>query len=92
MTRKRRKAVSFDAMVKYFMLNYDIPTKADLEKLHKRLDHLEMLVKRQPAGSGADKAAKPASSAGNTASTGSEPKRTATTITSVHTIPIEEEA
>lgn len=64
MARKKRKAVSFDAMVKYFMLNYDIPTKADIDSLHRRLDRLEMLVKKQTTRTAAGKAAKQAASAG----------------------------
>lgn len=64
MTRKKRKAVSFDAMVKYFMLNYDIPTKADVEKLHRRMDRLEMLIKKQTTRAGAMQAAKQVSSPG----------------------------
>jgi len=45
MTRKKRKSVSFDAMVKFFMQNYDIPTKKDFDHLLKRLDRLERLIK-----------------------------------------------
>ncbi|MFO7657973.1 MAG: hypothetical protein R6W78_13000 [Bacteroidales bacterium] len=39
-----RKSVSFDAMVKFFMRQYNIPTKRDIEKLMTKLDHLETLV------------------------------------------------
>ena len=46
MSRKKGKAISFDAMVKFFMQNYDIPTKKDVEKLMARLDRLENLVKQ----------------------------------------------
>jgi hypothetical protein len=62
MTRKKRKAVSFDAMVKYFMLNYDIPTKADVDKLHRRLDRLELLIKKQTTRATARRTAKQAPS------------------------------
>ena len=57
MTRGKHKAVTFDAMVKFFIQQYDIPTKKDLEKLYDRLDRLEKLIRtsqgktRQP-GSG----------------------------------------
>ena len=45
MPRRRGKAVSFDAMVKFFMQNYSIPTKKDVEKIIARLDRLENLIK-----------------------------------------------
>lgn len=45
MTRKKGKSVSFDAMVKFFIQNYNIPTKNDLEKLQVRLDQIERLLR-----------------------------------------------
>jgi hypothetical protein len=45
MVRKRGKSVSFDAMVKFFMLNYDIPSRKDIQKIAARLDNLETLIK-----------------------------------------------
>lgn len=45
MPRKKGKAVSFDAMVKFFMQNYNIPTKKDVDQLIIRLDRLENLIK-----------------------------------------------
>jgi hypothetical protein len=45
MAKKRGKAVSFDAMVKYFMQTYQVPTKKDVDKLLERLDHLEKMIK-----------------------------------------------
>ena len=51
MVRKKGKAVSFDAMVKFFLQSYDIPTKRDVEKILARLDHLEALI--SPAAAGA---------------------------------------
>ena len=44
MMRKKGKAVSFDAMVKFFMQNYNIPTKKDVERLMAKLDRLESLI------------------------------------------------
>jgi len=49
MTSKKGKSVSFDAMVKYFIHNYNIPTKKDFESLQKRLDHIEHLLKLDAA-------------------------------------------
>ncbi len=45
MTRKKRKPASFDAMVKLFIRNYDIPTRKDVDMLMAKLDRLESLVK-----------------------------------------------
>ncbi len=45
MRRKKGKAVSFDAMVKFFMQQYNIPTKKDFEKMADRLDRLEKTIK-----------------------------------------------
>ena len=45
MTRRKGKAVSFDAMVKFFMQNYNIPTKKDVDRLMAKLDRLENLLK-----------------------------------------------
>lgn len=60
MTRKRGKPVSFDAMVKFFMQAYDIPTKKDVRLILDRLDRLERLLsgiersekRRRAAGGG----------------------------------------
>jgi hypothetical protein len=45
MSRKKGKVISFDAMVKFFMQNYDIPTKKDVNRLMARLDRIENLLK-----------------------------------------------
>ena len=45
MARKKGKPVSFDAMVKFFLKNYNIPTTKDVEKLMARMDRLESAVK-----------------------------------------------
>ena len=49
MTRRKRKAVSFDAMVKFFIRNYDIPTRKDIDVLNARLERIERLIVAQPA-------------------------------------------
>jgi len=50
MTKKKGKAVSFDAMVKFFIQYYDLPTKTDIDKLVERIDRLEMLMRDIAAG------------------------------------------
>lgn len=55
MPRKKGKSISFDAMVKFFMNTYDIPTKRDVEKLLARLDRLESLITSSASASAADR-------------------------------------
>lgn len=45
MVKGKRKTVTFDAMVKFFMQHYDIPTKKDVEKIHAHLDKLEKIIR-----------------------------------------------
>ena len=51
MSRRKGKGVSFDAMVKFFMQHYDIPTKKDVDRLMAKLDRLENLIKATMTGS-----------------------------------------
>ena len=46
MTRRKSMGVSFDAMVKFFMKTYEIPTRKDVEQLNTRLDRIEKLLRR----------------------------------------------
>jgi hypothetical protein len=41
----KKKSVSFDAMVKFFMKHYNIPTRKDIERLMTKLERLETMVK-----------------------------------------------
>ena len=52
MAKKKGKSVSFDAMVKFFMNTYNIPTKRDVEALMIRLDRIERLIAASDAGKG----------------------------------------
>ena len=45
MARRKTKNISFDAMVKFFMHSYKIPTTRDVERLMTRLDQIEKLIK-----------------------------------------------
>lgn len=45
MAKKKGRSVSFDAMVKFFMQYYNIPTRKDIDKLMAKMDRLEMLIK-----------------------------------------------
>jgi uncharacterized protein (UPF0335 family) len=52
MTRRKGKSVSFDAMVKFFMHHYHIPTKKDVENIIARIDRLEKLLKSSQRSKG----------------------------------------
>jgi hypothetical protein len=52
MHKRKGKAVSFDAMVKFFMQNYNIPTKKDVDRLMAKLDRLENLLQASIASGG----------------------------------------
>ncbi len=41
-----KKSASFDAMVRFFMKQYKIPTQKDMEKLMTKLDRLETMVSK----------------------------------------------
>ena len=49
MTKRKGKPVSFDAMVKFFMHTYNIPTKRDIDRITDRLDRIEKLINTLPA-------------------------------------------
>ena len=49
MQKKRGKPVSFDAMVKFFMRQYNIPTKKDVTNLMIKIDRMEALIRSIPA-------------------------------------------
>ena len=50
MPRKKGKSVSFDAMVKFFMHTYNIPTRQDIDRINARLDRIERLLLNAEAG------------------------------------------
>ncbi len=45
MTKKSGKSVSFDAMIKFFMMRFEIPTRQDIQKLIGRIDQLEKTIR-----------------------------------------------
>ena len=50
MAKKKGKSPSFDAMVKFFLQSYDIPTKKDLDRLIIRMDRMEKLLRNLSGG------------------------------------------
>ena len=51
MPKRKGKAPSFEAMVKFFMRQYNIPTKKDVDRLMTKLDRLENLIKQSALSS-----------------------------------------
>ncbi|MGD8761278.1 MAG: hypothetical protein PVG87_03115 [Desulfobacteraceae bacterium] len=49
MPRKKGKAISFDAMVKFFMQTYNIPTKKDVDRMIAKLDRIEKMLRASGA-------------------------------------------
>ncbi|MEE8398644.1 MAG: hypothetical protein V3S89_06545 [Desulfobacterales bacterium] len=47
MVKRKGKSISFDAMVKFFMQNYNIATKRDIDRLIAKVDRLEKLISSQ---------------------------------------------
>ena len=45
MAKRKGKSISFDAMVKFFMQTYGIPTKKDIDRLIARTDRIESLLR-----------------------------------------------
>lgn len=58
MPPKKRKSVSFDVMVKFFLRHYGIPTKKDLAGLITKVDRLETLIKSKSAPGKSKRSAK----------------------------------
>jgi len=46
MPKRKGKTPSFDWMIKFFMRQYNIPTKKDVDRLMAKLDRLENLIKQ----------------------------------------------
>ena len=44
----RKKAPSFDAMIKFFIQKYNLATKQDINRIERKIDNLEKTLKKQP--------------------------------------------
>ena len=62
---RKKKSVSFDAMVKFFMQQYDIPTKKDVKVILERLDRLEDLIQKSTGHTAAKSASSVSGSKSN---------------------------
>jgi hypothetical protein len=69
--KKKGKSVSFDAMIKFFMCAYQIPTKRDVERINVRLDRIERLIVAATAAR-SRRSASPKNSDKETAATASD--------------------
>ncbi|MDL2268968.1 hypothetical protein LJC71_02625 [Desulfosarcina sp. OttesenSCG-928-A07] len=49
MSKKKSKPATFDAMVKFFIQKYNLPTKRDIDLLGERLDRLEKMIRTRAA-------------------------------------------
>jgi hypothetical protein len=47
--KRKRKAPSVDAMMRFFLQYYNIPTRQDIDKILKKIDRLESLIKASKA-------------------------------------------
>ena len=78
--RKRRKSYSVDAVIRFFLQYYNIPTKQDIDRLGKRMERLEealkastaSVVRRKKAGAGKGVAKKKQAKRGRTKMTATE--------------------
>ncbi|OQX20870.1 MAG: hypothetical protein BWK80_35210 [Desulfobacteraceae bacterium IS3] len=66
MSKKKGKSVSFDAMIKFFMQNYEIPSKKDIEKVIERMERLEQLILSAGGGTSNKKASAKVAAKGKT--------------------------
>jgi hypothetical protein len=77
--KRKRKAPSVDAMMRFFLQYYNIPTKQDIDKILSRLDRLEGLIKSgQVSGTGSGKPGRRKARGPKKRSARGKAKRTAT--------------
>jgi hypothetical protein len=46
MAKRSGKSVSCDAMIKFFMIRFEIPTRQDIQRIVSRIDQLEKTLKK----------------------------------------------
>ena len=72
MAAKRSKPVSFNAVVKFALQHYQIPTKKDIDKLNAKLDQLEGLIQGSVLGARRAKAGQVLAAGGDAPLTASD--------------------
>jgi hypothetical protein len=71
MAKRSGKSVSFDAMIKFFMIRFEIPTRQDIQRIVNRLDQLEKTIKKIPICGKPKRSGSSKSGCGNTRTAGS---------------------
>ena len=72
MAAKRSKPVSFNAVVKFALQHYQIPTKKDIDELNAKLDQLEGLIQGSVLGARRAKAGQVLAAGGDAPLTASD--------------------
>ncbi|MGD8541909.1 MAG: hypothetical protein PVI27_03010 [Desulfobacteraceae bacterium] len=72
MAAKKSKPVSFNAVVKFALQHYQIPTKKDIDKLNAKLDQLEGLIQGSVLGARRAKAGQVLAAGGDAPLTASD--------------------
>ena len=71
MAKRSGKSVSFDAMIKFFMIRFEIPTRQDIQRVVNRLDQLEKTIKKIAVCGKTKRSGNSKAGGGNTRTTGS---------------------
>ncbi len=71
MAKKSGKSVSFDAMIKFFMIRFQIPTRQDIQRIVNRLDQLEKTIEKNTFCGKPKRSGSPSVGGGNTRTSGS---------------------
>lgn len=71
MAKKSGKSVSFDAMIKFFMIRFEIPTRQDIQRIVNRLDQLEKTIKKNAICGKSKRSGGSSAGSGNTRMSGS---------------------
>jgi hypothetical protein len=71
MAKRSGKSVSFDAMIKFFMIRFEIPTRQDIQRIVNRLDQLEKTIKKISVCGKTKRSGNSKSGGGNTRTAGS---------------------
>ena len=71
MAKRSGKSVSFDAMIKFFMIRFEIPTRQDIQRIVSRLDQLEKTIKKIAVCGKAKRSGNSKAGGGNTRAAGS---------------------
>jgi hypothetical protein len=80
MAKRSGKSVSFDAMIKFFMIRFEIPTRQDIQRVVNRLDQLEKTIKKIAVCGKNKRSGNSKAGGGNARTTGSGPVSNASEV------------